>query len=81
MWSLKRNDTNELAQQKATQKLRKLTYGYQREGREEEIVREFGVDMYTLYLKRITNKDLLYSTWNSARESPIATANTKHSQK
>ena len=27
------------------------------------IVREFGIDMYTLlYLKRITNKDLLYST-------------------
>ena len=31
-------------------------------------VREFGMDMYTLlYLKRITNKDLLYSTWNSAQ--------------
>ena len=32
-----------------------------------EIVREFGVDMNTLpYLKWITNKDLLYSTWNLA---------------
>ena len=31
-------------------------------------VREFGMDMYTLlYLKQITNKDLLYSTWNSAQ--------------
>ena len=31
------------------------------------IVREFGIDMYTLlYLKWITNKDLLYSTENSA---------------
>ena len=31
------------------------------------IVREFGVDMYSLlYLKWITNKDLLYSTWNTA---------------
>ena len=30
--------------------------------------REFGIDMYTLlYLKRITNKDLLYSTRNSAQ--------------
>ena len=29
------------------------------------IVREFGMDIYTLYLKWITNKDLLYSTWNS----------------
>ena len=32
----------------------------------EEIAREFGMDMYTLlYLKWITNKVLLYSTWNS----------------
>ena len=43
-------------------------YGYLREGWEEEIVREFGMDMYSmLYLKRITNKDLLYSTGNSAQ--------------
>ena len=34
----------------------------------ERIVREFGIDMYTLlYLKWITNKDLLYSTWNSVQ--------------
>ena len=34
----------------------------------EGIVREFGTDMYTLlYLKQITNKDLLYSTGNSAQ--------------
>ena len=32
------------------------------------IVREFWMDMYTLlYLKWITNKDPLYSTWNSAQ--------------
>ena len=31
-------------------------------------VREFGMDMSTLlHLKWITNKDLLYSTWNSAQ--------------
>ena len=36
------------------------------------IVREFGMDMYTLlYLKWITNKDLLYSTGNSAQYSVI----------
>ena len=30
-------------------------------------VRELGIDMYTLqYFKWITNKDLLYGTWNSA---------------
>ena len=34
----------------------------------EGIVREFGMDMYTLlYLKWITKKDLLYSTGNSAQ--------------
>ena len=34
---------------------------------QEEIVTEFGTDMYTLlYLKWITNKDLLQSTWTSA---------------
>ena len=34
----------------------------------EGIVREFGIDRYTLlYLKRITNKDLLYGTGNSAQ--------------
>ena len=38
------------------------------EGWREGIVREFGTDMYTLlYFKRITNKDLLYSTGNSAQ--------------
>ena len=32
------------------------------------MVREFGMDMYTLlYLKWITNKDLLYSSGNSAQ--------------
>ena len=35
---------------------------------EEGILRQFGMDMYTvLYLKWITKKDLLYSTWNSAQ--------------
>ena len=34
----------------------------------EGTVREFGMDMYSLlYLKWITNNDLLYSTWNSAQ--------------
>ena len=34
----------------------------------EGIVREFGIDMYTLlYFKKIANKDLLYSTGNSAQ--------------
>ena len=34
----------------------------------EGIVREFGMDRYTLlYLKSVTNKDLLYSPGNSAQ--------------
>ena len=35
---------------------------------QEGIVRKFGMGMFTLlYLKQITNKDLLYSTGNSAQ--------------
>ena len=38
------------------------------EGWKEGIVGKFGMDTYTLlYLKWITNKDLLCSTWNSAQ--------------
>ena len=37
-------------------------------GMRERIVREFEMDVYTLlYFKWITNKDLLYNTWNSAK--------------
>jgi len=44
--------------------LRKQTYDCWGEG----IVREFGIVMYILmYLKWITNKDLLYNIWNSAQ--------------
>ena len=40
------------------------------EGWEGRILREFGIDMYTLlYLKWVTNKDLLFSTGNSAQYS------------
>ena len=52
-----------------THRLRKQTYGFLggKNGR-EGVVREFGVDMYTmLYLKWVSNKDLLNSTWNSAQ--------------
>ena len=48
--------------------LREWIYGCWGEGCGEGIVREFGMDMYTLlYLKWITNKDLLSSTGNSAQ--------------
>ena len=46
---------------KQTHRLSEWTYGYRGDGR-EGIVREFGIDMYTLLdLKWITNKDLLHS--------------------
>ena len=46
---------------------RELAHGYQRGRMGGEIVREFGMYMYTLlYLKWITNKDLMSSTGNSA---------------
>ena len=58
---------NSFTKQKQTHKLRERIYGYQ-EGRVGQRDREFGIDMYTLlYLKWITNKDLLYSTGNSVQ--------------
>ena len=42
------------------------------EGWREEIIREFGMDRYTLLLKRISDKDLPYSAGNSARCSAAA---------
>ena len=55
---------NLLTKQKETHRLRKRTYGCQGEW----IVREFVKVMHTLlYSKWITNKGLLYSTWNSTQ--------------
>ena len=48
--------------------MQEKTYGRQGDGLGEGIVREFGMDTYTwLYLKWITNKDLLYSTGDSVQ--------------
>ena len=62
MWNLKRNDTNELTYKtERDSQTKKMNYGWQGQG----IVREFGMVTYTLlYLKWITNKDLLYCTGN-----------------
>ena len=55
---------NLLTKQKETHRLREQIYGCWGEG----IVREFGMDMYTLlYLKLVNIKDLMYSTENSAQ--------------
>ena len=59
---------NLLTKQKQTHRLRGRTYGFWGERCGEGIVKEFGMDTYTLlYLKWITSKDLLCSTGNSAQ--------------
>ena len=59
---------NLLTNQKETHRLREKTYGCWREGKGLGMVREFGMDAYPLlYLKWVTNKELLYSTWNSVQ--------------
>ena len=59
---------NLFTNQKQAHRLREQAYGHQGEGQEEGIVRKFGMDVYTsLYFKWITNKHLLYTTWNYAQ--------------
>ena len=70
MQNLKRNDTNECIYKTETdsQTLENELMVTRGKGGMERIVREFGIDMYTLlHLKWITNKDLLYNTGNSAQ--------------
>ena len=65
--NLKRNDTNQLIYKTETDLEHELMI---KRGKAwtERIVRESGMDMYTLlYLKWITHKDLLYSTRNSSQ--------------
>ena len=50
-------------------------------GKSRWIAPEFGIDMNTpLYLKQITNKDLLYHTGNSAK-LPVITELGKYFEK
>ena len=75
MCNLKRNDTNEVAYKTETDKdfENELMVMGKRGRRGERIVREFGMGLYTmLYLKWIINKDLPYSTWNSAQHYAAA---------
>ena len=60
---------NLLTKDKQTHRLREGIYGCLW-GKDwgERIVREFGMDLYTLlYLKHLSNRDLWYSTGNSAQ--------------
>ena len=65
--------------EKQTHRYRKQTYGYQVGGGVEVVAEmgirmnwEVGINIYTLlYIKQITNKDLLYSTGHSIQYSVI----------
>ena len=67
-------DTNELIYKAETDsQTQRMNLWLQRGRVWGGIVREFGNDIYTiLYLKWITNKDLLYSAGNSAQYYVIA---------
>ena len=70
---------NLFTKQKWSHRCRKQTYGYQ--GGKRGINWEIGIDIYTLlYIKQITNKDLLYSTGNSTQYS-VMTYMGKESKK
>ena len=72
---------NLFTKQKQTHKHRKQTYGYHVGKEGEGINWENGTDIYTLlYVKQITNKDLLYSKRNSTQYS-VMTYMGKESKK
>ena len=63
---------NLFTKQKQSHRCKKQTYGYWR-AREEGINWETEIGIYTLlYIKQITNKDLLYSAENSTQYSLMA---------
>ena len=71
---------NLFTKQKQTHRLRKQIYGYQGV-RQGGINWEIGIDIYTrLYIKQITNQNLLYSTGNSTQYS-VMTYMGKESKK
>ena len=75
MWNLKKkkNGTNEPSYKTEIEpQMQKTTYGYQGEiGR--GINWEIGIDIHILlYIKQITNKNLMYSTGNSTQYSVMA---------
>ena len=60
---------NLFTKQKQSYRCGKQSYGYQG-GKGGGIDWEIGIDIYTLLcVKQVTNKDLLYSTGNSAQHS------------
>ena len=72
MWNQKMVQINFFLQNRNnSHRYRKQTYGYQRE-KGEAINWEIWIDIYILvYIKQITNKNLLYSTGNSLQCSAM----------
>ena len=63
---------NLFTKQKQTHRSRNEIYGYQREMWGEVINQDVGINTYTLlYIKQMTNKDLLYNTGNYTQYSVI----------
>ena len=61
---------NLFTKQKSSHRCRKQIYGYQGGKGQGGINWEIGIGIYTLlYIKQITNKNLLYSTGNSTQYS------------
>ena len=76
---------NLFIKQKQTHRHRKQTYGYQsgkrRRGNLSRLIYKAGINVCTLlYIKQITNKDLLYSTGKYIQYSVVA-YNGKESEK
>ena len=81
VWNLKKSGTNVLIYKGNRVTVEKQTYGYQGVRLQGRINWEIGTDVYTLlYVKQITNKDLLYSIGNSTQYS-VMTYMGKESEK
>ena len=82
MWNLKKNDTNELIYKTEIESQMQKTNLWLPGGKHGGGINwEIGIDIYTLlYIKQITNKDLLYSTGNSTQYS-VMTYMGKESKK
>ena len=75
MWNLKTKGTNELIYKTEVESQRLVTVSLSSKGKGwgQGLNQELGINIYTLlYIKQVTNKDLLYSTGNSTQYSVMA---------
>ena len=72
IWNLEKGTNGLIYQTEVESQMQKTNFGYQGI-RGEEINWETEIDIYTLlYIKQMTNKNLLYSTGNSTQYSVMA---------